>query len=133
MFHDETSANRKMEMIIRMVEDIGPELKLEIKTDRKSVKRIEFDNTHSQILSGSGNQDNPLRSTSLNYLLASEIAFWGKTDKAFDSIYPAMDDDGIVCLESTPNGTGNLFYEKYVDAKNAKYISKTTIRPYFLS
>jgi hypothetical protein len=120
-------------MIIRMVEDIGPELKLEIKTDRKSVKRIEFDNTHSQILSGSGNQDNPLRSTSLNYLLASEIAFWGKPDKAFDSIYPAMDDDGIVCLESTPNGTGNLFYEKYVDAKNAKYISKTTIRPCFYS
>jgi hypothetical protein len=133
VLHDERSAKDKMELIMDMVRDIGPDLKLEMDEKRCSNNRIMFNGTNSIIRAASGGANSPLRSFTTNFLLASEIAFWEKSDKALDAILPSIAETGIVCIESTPNGTGGVFYEKYIDAKNAKYIEPHTLRPCFYS
>lgn len=68
------------------------------------------------------------RSGTIHRLHATEVAFWGAADKTLTALLGSVpDDEGEVVLESTANGAGGEFYERFVAAMNGQ----SPYRPHF--
>jgi hypothetical protein len=53
----------------------------------------------------------------IDCLHVSELAHWPKAEEALTALLAAVPSDGLVILESTPCGTGNLFHRIWQQAK----------------
>lgn len=53
------------------------------------------------------------RGRMINYLLATELAFWDHADETFTGLSECVPKDGMIIVESTPNGVGSLYHQMY--------------------
>lgn len=81
---------------------------------------IRFDN-NSEIICRATSPD-ALRSLSVSLLMLDEFAFIqnGISEEFWASNYPTISTGGSIIVVSTPNGTGNLFYNLWKDAIDEK-------------
>ena len=67
------------------------------------------------------------RGQTINNLLCTEFAFWPKPEEALRALSQAVPADGMIVVESTPNGVGNYFHDLWVQAKQ----TENRCRPHF--
>jgi hypothetical protein len=71
------------------------------------------------------------RSTTINRLHATEVAFWAMPHDTMTGLLGAMPDDGEVLIESTPNGAGGYFYELVQEAAGGRGPYKLHFYPWW--
>jgi len=77
--------------------------------------------------------DAPGRGTTINALHCSEVAFWrGDPESILAGMLESVPLSGKVDLESTPNGVGGMFYQKYMLAKSGEGEYKSHFFPWWL-
>jgi hypothetical protein len=89
-------------------------------TDYSSRKEIVYASPHrSSLLVKTAGKENLGRGTTIHYFHASEVAFWPRAKKTLLSVMqciPRNNPDTMVLLESTANGMGGEFYQRWKDA-----------------
>jgi hypothetical protein len=60
------------------------------------------------------------RGQTINNLLCSEYAHWPRPEEALLSLLEAVPAEGRIVIESTPNGMGNPFHDRWVAAKDGE-------------
>lgn len=60
------------------------------------------------------------RSGTVHRLHCTETAFWKAAASTMDGVMASVPDDGEVCIESTTNGVGGLFYDMVLGAKERR-------------
>ncbi len=82
---------------------------------------LSFPKLESKILVLS-NSENVGIGYTINFCLISELARWEKADKKMMGLVESIPREGIIVIESTPKGMGNLFHRMWV-TKN-EYVKK---------
>lgn len=54
----------------------------------------------------------------IHYLLMTEFAFWKNPEETYAGLSQAVTEGGKIIIETTPNGTGNLYHEMWVEPDN---------------
>lgn len=67
--------------------------------------------------------ENVGRGYTIHNALVSELAFWDKPEEKMLALESAVPKDGLIVVESTPNGIGNLYHRMWM-AENNGYIKK---------
>lgn len=82
---------------------------------------LSFGLSNGSTIKGTATSSDSARGDSINVLVVDEAAFIppGIMDEFWQSVYPTISsgDSTQVIMVSTPNGTGNLFYETYESAR----------------
>lgn len=88
-------------------------------TGAANAKELRFDKLDSGYKVGTAGSKGVGRSSTIQLFHGSEVAFWPHADTHAAGVLQAVPDaDGTeVILESTANGVGNLFHEKWKDAE----------------
>ena len=63
------------------------------------------------------------RGYSIHACLLTELAFWERADEKMTAIENSVPIDGLIVVESTPNGIGNQFHRMYMTKDNG-YVKK---------
>lgn len=86
---------------------------------RSAVKTRELSwTTDSKVTVDTAGDAQVARGTTIQYLHASEIAFWPNAEEAWTSLAQALPHDGgEAYIESTANGVGGLFYTMWLQAE----------------
>jgi hypothetical protein len=63
------------------------------------------------------------RGYTIHYCLLTELAFWDKPESKMLAIENAVPSSGLIIIESTPNGIGNLYHRMWC-AKDNGYVKK---------
>ena len=89
-------------------------------TGAANAKELYFDKLDSGYKVGTAGSKGVGRSSTIQLFHGSEVAFWPHADTHAAGVLQAVPDaDGTeVILESTANGVGNLFHEKWKDAES---------------
>jgi hypothetical protein len=58
------------------------------------------------------------RGETIHNLLCSEVAFWDNAEEAMLGLLECVPSNGLVIIESTPNGVGNWYNRQFEDAVN---------------
>lgn len=89
-------------------------------TGAANAKELYFDKLDSGYKVGTAGSKGVGRSSTIQLFHGSEVAFWPHAETHAAGVLQAVPDaDGTeVILESTANGVGNLFHEKWKDAEN---------------
>ena len=88
-------------------------------TGAANAKELFFDKLDSGYKVGTAGTKGVGRSSTIQLFHGSEVAFWPHADTHAAGVLQAVpDEDGTeVILESTANGIGNLFHQKWLDAE----------------
>lgn len=78
---------------------------------------ISFPKTDSKILV-LPSTENLGRGYSLHNVLLTELAFWEKAEEKMMAIENSVPLDGLIIVESTPNGQGNQYHKMYMSEDN---------------
>lgn len=54
----------------------------------------------------------------IHYLLVTEFAFWKNPEETYTALSECVPESGKIIIETTPNGTGNLYHQMWVDPDN---------------
>jgi len=90
---------------------------------KDSVKELTFLNLDSGYKVGTaGNRGGIGRSETIQFLHASEFAFWPDAENHLAGVFQAVpgENDTEIIVESTANGVGGAFYDLVMEAKNDK-------------
>jgi hypothetical protein len=115
--HEDAATQNLFEMVNRYHEhcpgDVRPS------TGAANAKELFFDKLDSGYKVGTAGTKGVGRSSTIQLFHGSEVAFWPHADTHAAGVLQAVpDEDGTeVILESTANGIGNLFHQKWVDAE----------------
>lgn len=114
--HEKDKASALFEFYDRMYQNLIEEVRPpKISTQRGNLLHLVTD---SQIVVDTANDTEAGRSTTIQRLHASEMAFWHNAKKVFISLASAVPDTGSeVIIESTANGVGNFFHEMWQAAE----------------
>lgn len=125
--HDDESGVDLFERL-RLMHDLAPEKPM---TRYSSRRELDFSNPSrkdsktnpgmlSKITVGTGGKINLGRSKTLQFLHCSEVAFWPNADRSLLSVEQAVPDhpDTIEIIESTANGVGGEFHERWKRASD---------------
>jgi hypothetical protein len=122
--HEKDAAGDLFSMYERFDQHMPPELK-PIKRASSLKKHLIYDSkdsTHglaSEIMVETAGDTEAGRSQTIQYLHASEVAFWPEAKDTWVSIAQAVpDSDSEIWVESTANGMGNFFHGMWEDAVN---------------
>ncbi len=99
---------------------------------RSSARLIAYNPPHeSWMRIDTASNPNLGRGATLNYVHASEVAFWEKPEDPILAINQSVPQhwDSLVFWESTANGTGNLFHRTWIAAERGE----SEMEPIFLS
>lgn len=113
---------------VRLMHDLAPRRPLTRYSNRRELdfsnpdrrKAGEDPGLLSKITVGTAGKINLGRSKTLRYLHLSEVAFWKDADRVLVSLEQALPDDPgtVEIIESTANGVGGEFYERWKRASN---------------
>jgi len=133
-----THLDKSTQTLFKMTKRFYDELPEDIRPKKKysSKKELSFDELDSEYTLATASGDSPGRGETLQYVHASEIAFW-KASIARDNwngLKEAVaDEEGtMVFIESTANGVGNLFHELWKGAVNGQNEYEAVFIPWFL-
>lgn len=98
-------------------------------------KTLVFDKMHSELKIETANDLTAGRSMAIDYIHASEVAFWRNADDLMLGLLQCIDDqdkDTMVIIESTANGVGGYFYDMVVQAQNGENDYELVFLPWFI-
>ena len=109
----------------------NPFLKPKIKHSNE--KKLEFSGIHSQVLIDTAENPNAGRKFTLQYVHLSEAAFFPKLDTIMLGLLQSVPNspNTMIVLESTANGVGNDFYNRWCDAVEGNSDWKAIFIPWF--
>jgi len=115
--HEDAATQNLFEMVNRYHEHCHPLVKPS--TGAANAKELFFDILDSGYKVGTAGTKGVGRSSTLQLFHGSEVAFWPHADTHAAGVMQAVpDEDGTEeILESTANGIGNFFHQKWVDAE----------------
>lgn len=133
-----THLDKSTQTLFKMTKRFYDELPLDIRPKKKysSKKELSFEELDSEYTLATAGGDSPGRGETLQYVHASEIAFWKPTFARdnWNGLKEAVpDEEGtMVFIESTANGIGNLFHELWTGAVNGTNEYEAVFIPWFL-
>ena len=115
--HEDQATQNLFEMVDRYHEHCPPPVRPS--TGAANAKELHFDRLDSGYKVGTAGSKGVGRSATIQLFHGSEVAFWPNAQTHAAGVLQAVPDmDGTeVILESTANGVGNLFHEKWKDAE----------------
>ncbi|CAH1657800.1 conserved hypothetical protein [Hyphomicrobiales bacterium] len=115
--HEDAATQNLFEMVNRYHEHCHPLVKPS--TGAANAKELFFDRLDSGYKVGTAGTKGVGRSSTLQLFHGSEVAFWPHADTHAAGVMQAVpEEDGTEeILESTANGIGNFFHQKWVDAE----------------
>lgn len=115
--HEDAATQNLFEMVNRYHEHCPVDMRPT--TGAANAKELFFDKLDSGYKVGTAGTKGVGRSSTIQLFHGSEVAFWPHADTHAAGVLQAVpDEDGTeVILESTANGIGNLFHQKWVDAE----------------
>jgi hypothetical protein len=116
--HEDAATANLFEMVNRYHEHCKALVKPS--TGAANAKELNFDKLDSGYKIGTAGTKGVGRSSTLQLFHGSEVAFWPHAETHAAGVLQAIPDEvGIeVILESTANGVGNFFHQKWRDAEN---------------
>lgn len=130
--YDIINARWQLQRIKDIVNSIPEEFGIEIDKERSNRDMLTFKHSGSRIVTGSGGADNFALGTTMFSILATEAPKWTKDRTSFMSFIPTIVKGGFCFMESTPYGTGNLFHELYVTAKEHPPVDERQFKNIFV-
>ncbi len=129
--HEDAATQNLFEMVNRYHEHCHQAVKPS--TGAANAKELFFDRLDSGYKVGTAGTKGVGRSSTLQLFHGSEVAFWPNADSHAAGVLQAVPDaDGTeVILESTANGLGNFFHEKWRDAETGKSDFIAVFVPWF--
>lgn len=115
--HEDAATQNLFEMVNRYHELCPKEMRPT--TGAANAKELFFDKLDSGYKVGTAGTKGVGRSSTIQLFHGSEVAFWPHADTHAAGVLQAVpDEEGTeVILESTANGVGNLFHQKWMDAE----------------
>ena len=115
--HEEKATQNLFKMVDRYYEHCP--VFVRPSTGAANAKELRFDKLDSGYKVGTAGNKGVGRSSTIQLFHGSEVAFWPNAETHTAGVLQAVPDaDGTeVILESTANGVGNLFHEKWKDAE----------------
>ncbi len=127
----ETRATQRLLDKVQFFYDSMDEPKPNIGAESRSEKS--FPDLHSSIYVGTAGARAFGRGDMIRKALLSEIAFYEDGAKLLSGVEDAVPLTGELTLESTANGEGNVFHEKWVQAREGKSSYKPFFFPWWLA
>lgn len=119
--HVKDASNNLFDMIKRFYNYLEPSLKPELQASNE--KKLGFSKLESEmkVFTAEGG-DSVGRSDNFQDLLLTEVAFWRDAKSVLTALLQTVGDitDSMIVLESTANGIGGDFYERWQAAKNGE-------------
>lgn len=118
--HEDAATQNLFEMVNRYHEHCPAHMRPS--TGAANAKELFFDKRDSGYKVGTAGTKGVGRSSTIQLFHGSEVAFWPHADTHAAGVLQAVpDEDGTeVILESTANGIGNLFHQKWCDAERGQ-------------
>jgi hypothetical protein len=118
--HEDAATQNLFEMVNRYHEHCPTFVKPS--TGAANAKELFFDKLDSGYKVGTAGTKGVGRSSTIQLFHGSEVAFWPNAESHAAGVLQAVpDEDGTeVVLESTANGIGNFFHQKWRDAENGE-------------
>lgn len=99
----------------------------------ESRSEISFPEMHSSIYIGTAGARAFGRGDTIRKALLSEVAFYEDGEKIWNGLEDAVPITGELTAETSPNGEGNILYERWVKAREGKSPYKTFFFPWWWS
>jgi hypothetical protein len=112
--HKRDAAGKLLAALKLMFSRIPPQDRPRVQYDNKY--EFTFPDLNSSITIAPATKDAG-RSETINNLLATEVAFWADAEETLSGLLEAVPEEGNICIESTPNGVGDKFYNMVQDAR----------------
>ena len=121
--HNQESAEEIFKIVHRFWENLPEGMKGgALVRSRASVRQIAFPRLDSEYRIATAADPNAGRGMTIHNLHCSEVARWPRDGaETLASLRAAVPEDGEIVLESTPNGTGGIFYEEWQRAEETGY------------
>lgn len=118
--HEDAATQNLFEMVNRYHEHCHPLVKPS--TGAANAKELNFDALDSAYKVGTAGTKGVGRSSTLQLFHGSEVGFWPHADTHAAGVLQAVPDEPgtEVILESTANGVGNFFHQKWRDAETGR-------------
>ena len=115
--HEDAATQNLFEMVNRFHDNCPTEVRPS--TSAANAKELFFDALDSGYKVGTAGTKGVGRSSTIQLFHGSEVAFWPNADTHAAGVLQAVpeEDDTEVILESTANGLGNFFHQKWQDAE----------------
>jgi hypothetical protein len=117
--HEQKAANNLLDMISRFYDNLPEALQPEI--EHSNEKKLSYAALRSEMRIASADIGGALsRSDTVQDVHVTEVAFWRDPKSALLALLQTVPDDGdtLVVIESTANGIGGEFYDRWQDAKS---------------
>ncbi len=121
----ETRATQRLLDKVQFFYDSMEEPKPQIGAESRSEKT--FPSQHSSIYIGTAGARAFGRGDTIRKALLSELAHYEDGERVLTGVEDAVPKEGEITIECTPNGEDNVFYEKWVRAKEGK----SPYKPFF--
>lgn len=121
--HDQESAEVIFKIVHRFWQNLPEPVRSgALVASRANVRQIVFSRLDSEYRVATAADANAGRGTTIHNLHCSEVARWpGDVAETLASLRAAVPENGDIVLESTPNGTGGVFYEEWQRAEETGY------------
>lgn len=118
--HEQKATDNLFDMVSRYYQNLDPLVKP--LAGHASAKELYFKALDSGYLVGTAGTKGTGRSGTVQYFHGSEVAFWDNANDHMAGVGQAVpnEDDTEVILESTANGIGNFFHQKWQSAVAAE-------------
>jgi hypothetical protein len=129
--HEDAATQNLFEMVNRYHEHCNPLVKPS--TGAANAKELNFDALDSAYKVGTAGTKGVGRSSTLQLFHGSEVGFWPHADTHAAGVLQAVPDEPgtEVILESTANGVGNFFHQKWRDAETGRSDYVAIFVPWF--
>jgi hypothetical protein len=129
--HEEQATNNLFDMVKRYHENCPEPLRPSIRAS--NAKELIFGGLDSGYKLGTAGNKSVGRSSTIQFLHASECAFWQHADEHASGIMRAVPrlPNTYVFLESTANGVGNWFHQQWQKAESGESDFKAVFVPWF--
>lgn len=121
--HDQESAEQIFTIVHRFLANLPEEMQQSaLMTSRANVRQIVFPRLDSEYRGATAADAEAGRGTTIHCLHCSEVARWpGLAAETLTSLRAAVPQEGMIVLESTPNGAGGVFYDEWQQAEETGY------------
>jgi hypothetical protein len=129
--HEDAATANLFEMVNRYHEHMNPAVKPS--TGAANAKELFFDKLDSGYKVGTAGTRGVGRSSTVQLFHGSEVAFWPFADSHAAGIMQAVPDEPgtEIILESTANGVGNFFHQRWQEAESGKSEYQAIFVPWF--